>query len=218
MYALSLEKDRFVAPLLKLKPDLSLALPNGRQALHVAAEFGRDSVLVALIKAGASPTAADARGWLPIHVAAAANQKKTCDTLLKNKTPINAIEGDGNTPLMVALESGAADAATIFIKAEADLTIANKKQQAPVHFFAASGNIALIKSLQKKNLNWNLPDASGKTPVVIAAEAGQPECFGFIITKLGGEANTLTPDGNTLAHAIAAAGHAALLPILAGAG
>jgi ankyrin repeat protein len=96
--------------------------------LHIAAEFGCHALVIPRFKAGASPTATDVRWWLPIHVAAAANQRKACDTLLKNKTPINALERDGNTPLMIVLQSNVADAVTVFIKAEADLTITNKKQ------------------------------------------------------------------------------------------
>jgi ankyrin repeat protein len=59
MYALSHERDKFVPAILKLKPDLNVALPDGRQALHIAAAAGRDSQIAALIKAGGSPLAAD---------------------------------------------------------------------------------------------------------------------------------------------------------------
>jgi hypothetical protein len=62
MYALSHDRDKFVAPILKLKPDVTVALADGRQALHIAAQAGRDAQIAVLIKAGASPTVADLKG------------------------------------------------------------------------------------------------------------------------------------------------------------
>jgi ankyrin repeat protein len=59
MYALTHDRDKFVPAILKLKPDVTIALADGRQALHLAAEAGRDSQIAALIKAGASPLAVD---------------------------------------------------------------------------------------------------------------------------------------------------------------
>jgi hypothetical protein len=64
MYALSHERDKFVPAILKLKPDVTIALADGRQALHLAAQFGRDAQIPVLIKAGASATAAD---LVPLH-------------------------------------------------------------------------------------------------------------------------------------------------------
>ena len=155
----------------------------------------------------------------PLHHAAKNNRKKTCDLLIRSKATVNMPDAEGNTPLLTALIAGSADAVQSFIKADAtDLTVQNKKQQTPAHFLAAMGNIALLKSLAKKGLNWNAQDDQGRTPVELCADSGNAQCFEFLLTKLGGDPSVTNAAGESLAHIISAKGHAPLLGILKASG
>ena len=57
----------------------------------------------------------------PLHSAARANNSCAVATLLEHGAPIHALDHKGDTPLVVATMAGAAEAATLLIKAGADV-------------------------------------------------------------------------------------------------
>ena len=57
----------------------------------------------------------------PLHSAARANNACAVATLLEHGAPIHALDHKGDTPLVVATMAGAAEAATLLIKAGADV-------------------------------------------------------------------------------------------------
>lgn len=70
----------------------------------------------------------------------------------------------------------------------------------------------------KKVLNWNQADENATTPVHIAAEVGNQECFNLIVTKMGGDVNVQNSAGLGIAHILAKGGHANLFGIISNAG
>jgi ankyrin repeat protein len=68
MFAFCHGREKFVPLLLKQKPDLNAVDGRGRQAVHYGAEFGPESGLNALLKAGANPLATDSRGVLLVFI------------------------------------------------------------------------------------------------------------------------------------------------------
>jgi ankyrin repeat protein len=82
--------------------DLSLALKDGRTALHVALEARRAANAEALLQAGARVDPKDADGQTPLHVAARLDVVEVIPRLLEKGADLRARDRLGDTPLETA--------------------------------------------------------------------------------------------------------------------
>ena len=91
--------------------------------LLAATRVGDPDVVAALLKAGASPHARDARGMTALHVAALANRDKLVPTLVSAGGLIDSHDDDGRTPLAVCVRIRACAPPTVhaFLAAGADV-------------------------------------------------------------------------------------------------
>ncbi len=114
-----------VEALLKEAPwAIDLLSPDGWTALHLAAFFGQDAVVVALLARGASARVMG-RAFehnLPIHAACAGGRigKAAFGMLIAATGDPDAVQKQDYTALMIAAANGGTDAAEILLAAGAD--------------------------------------------------------------------------------------------------
>ncbi len=122
--------------------------PDGFQALHLAAFFGRADAAEALLQQGADPATVSRHHFVkvtPLHSAVAsegAEDLRTVKTLLRHGAPVNAPAEGGGTPL---------------------------------HSAAFNGNAAIIEALVAHGADWDAADDDGKTPRDLARECSHDD-------------------------------------------
>jgi ankyrin repeat protein len=123
------------------------------------------------LKSGAKVDVRDAEGRTPLHVALANGKVPAAELLLEH-----GAEDDLQTLLFTLAEDQALDRDTLdFLTARgADLNARGPDGQPPLHTVVAAGDVKLAKHLLNAGADVNLADASGKTPLAIAAEQDDP--------------------------------------------
>jgi hypothetical protein len=153
------------------KTDINRAGPDGDYPIHVAVSQGRVAIARALLKNGAKVDVRDAEGRTPLHVALANGKVPAAELLLEY-----GAEDDLQALLFTLAEDQALDRDTLdFLTTRgADLNARGPDGQPPLHTVVAAGDVKLAKHLLNAGADVNLADASGKTPLAIAAEQDDP--------------------------------------------
>lgn len=155
--------------------------PEGRSALHLAAEGGHIATARALLAGGADVNAADRNGDTPYYVAALARHAELAGLLLDAGADRVGTHAYGGTPLIAIAERGWVDVAAEILK----------RPNIPVDHVNNLGWTALIEAiilgrggadhqeivrmLLAAGANPNLPDAAGRSPLALARERGYAE-------------------------------------------
>lgn len=141
--------DDRVRELLDADPALAEAWsPDGFQALHLAAFFGRASAAELLLEHGADPATVSRHEFVkvtPLHSAVAsegAENLRTVEVLLEQGAPANARAEGGGTPL---------------------------------HSAASNGNPEILRALLAHGADLNAARDDGKTPLDLAREGGHED-------------------------------------------
>lgn len=142
------QADR-VRELLDSDPSLVEAWsPDGFQALHLAAFFGRAGAAELLLERGADPATVSRHEFVkvtPLHSAVAsegAESLRTVEVLLERGAPVNAGADGGGTPL---------------------------------HSAASNGNVQIVRALLAHGADPNATKDDGKTPLDLAREHGHED-------------------------------------------
>ena len=85
-------------------------------ALHVAAQFGRTTIVDMLLKAGAQVDDLDLAGQTPLHGAASAGHVDIVRVLMLQGARLNCVDKEGNTPLHCAARFGQTDVVRMLIR------------------------------------------------------------------------------------------------------
>ncbi|MDR0288956.1 MAG: ankyrin repeat domain-containing protein [Rickettsiales bacterium] len=139
--------------------------------LHIAAASDDDSVMQALIKAGADVNTEDNYGITPLHLAAQNGHKNAIGTLLKAKRiNVNAKDQYGKTPLHLATAKNHNDAIEALLKAKRiDVNAKDQYEKTPLHLAAKYDKKDAIEALLKaKGIDVNAKDRYGRTPLHLA--------------------------------------------------
>lgn len=147
--------------------------PN--QLLHAAAAAGEVSRLRALLEAGASINAQDARGQTPLIHAAAQGQLEAVAYLLLAGANELSRDQEGRTPLMHAVERGHADVVALLLdleKAHYDESVQFRLKRL-VPQLAASADFSQMRF----EVGRNLVDQSGESALMKAAARGEETLF-----------------------------------------
>eukprot|EP01127_Copromyxa_protea_P021921 TRINITY_DN765_c0_g1_i1.p1 TRINITY_DN765_c0_g1~~TRINITY_DN765_c0_g1_i1.p1 ORF type:complete len:621 (+),score=146.55 TRINITY_DN765_c0_g1_i1:43-1905(+) len=136
LHAAALGAAPFVQLLIEHQASLSEKNPEGRNAIHLAAQHGHTTVLkYLLLQKGAdidAPEQAKTK-YTALHLAAENNQGETCALLITAGADIDAKNDKGDTPLVVALlqKNGAPKSVTALIEGKASVYVQNKAGLAP---------------------------------------------------------------------------------------
>lgn len=112
-----------VRAMLEKQPELLESFsPDGFQALHLAAFFGRTDVVELLAERGADVNTYSRNGFgvMPLHSAVAGSHLDTARVLLEHGADPNAVQSEEFTPLMAAAQNGMSDMVTLLLSFGAD--------------------------------------------------------------------------------------------------
>jgi len=141
---------------------------RGDSALLAAAYFGRRDILDLLIDRGAA---------VGLHEAAALGLKEPAvEHLRREPEAVNAYSHDGWTPLHLAAFFGHRDLAELLLERGADVNARSRsarfaRENTPLHAAAANRQVAVAELLVARGADVNARDASGFTPLALAANS-----------------------------------------------
>jgi ankyrin repeat protein len=158
--------------LLKNNPDLEVRNAFGQTPLLAAVRGVNESFAIALIEAGADVTAIDDGGRGVLHHAVeSVNAKILIPLLLDRGADIEAQLPNGMTPFQLAISIGYSARAEALIEAGANIDPTESFPVSALAMAVRGGNISGVKVLMDEGVSINAPDASGVTPIMIAADA-----------------------------------------------
>ncbi len=123
------------------------------------------------------------------------------------KADVNARDpgGFGQTALMKAAAAGWENIVAEFIKAGADINLADDNRDTALHYSANFGQPRVMKLLLEAGANPNLQDKWKQTPLIMCAFGRNQEGFDILMESGRADVNLATPHGGTALHY--AAGH-----------
>lgn len=153
------------------KTDINRPGPDGDYPLHVAVGQGRVAIARELLEHGARVDVRDAQGRTPLHVALAQGKVPAAELLRAH-----GADDDLQALLFALAEEQALDRDTLeFLTAQdVDLNTRGPQGQPPLHTVVAAGDVKLAKHLINAGADVNRADASGRTPLEIAAQRDEP--------------------------------------------
>ena len=228
-----------VRSLLEAGADPNVRDEFGGYPLHIMLGHGDVKAVVALLKAGADPNVKNKYGSTPLHSAVYWGSAKAVRALLKAGADPAARDEYGNTPLQVAADcERRQEASKHSLKVVRALLEAGTD---PAAWAAAVSSIAAPDPAQLACPDWNTAaffkaaresdvtrcleagagleerSRSGKTPLRLAAEAGNVEAL-TTLAKVGANLQMQNTAGETVLHAVAANGTAETVKALLQAG
>ncbi|RDH85127.1 MAG: ankyrin repeat domain-containing protein [endosymbiont of Escarpia spicata] len=149
--------------------DVNAPGPDGRSALHVAAEKGRVVVIKILLKNGAAIDQLDAAGQTPLGTALLARRTLAAAYLAKQGGSL-----DANNLLLQTAAVGSLDRDVLdfLIKQGADINTADDKGNNALHIAASKDQRIAAKHLITGGIDLNAVNATGQTPLGIAQQSG----------------------------------------------
>lgn len=173
----------------------------GRTALHYAAGWGRNEMVIALLDRGADISVVSTEGWTPLHHAAAFGHKETVIKLLDRGAEINVRTSKfGETPLLLSLFGDYKDVTLALLERGCDYKMKDVEDCAPLHVAAEQGWSDVVQELLKKGVNIHERDNTGMTPLHCAAFNGHRDVVEILVqaesleAKSGGDGANKTID------------------------
>ncbi len=210
--------------LLAHKADPVPADAEGHTALSLAQEQGGENRLALmrmLLEHGASPEAQVGEdGWSPLLTAIVTHDLPAAELLLKHGAKVDTTENSGSTPLMMAagygytalvtrlLERGASvlrqdadgndalDHAAMGARFTHGISAAAQGEEPGVQNAALVDTPATCLLLLQRGASVHHADASGSTPLIIAARMGEPENVRLLLAH-GADVNAQDNEGHT---------------------
>jgi ankyrin repeat protein len=207
-----------VRTLLQKTPDVAQTAPDGSTALHYAVEANDQEMVAMLLKAGASPKAANRYGVQPISLAAVNGSAGVIDLLLKAGADANTTLPEGETVLMTAARAGDPQTIKRLIDAGANVNAKDAtRSQTALMWAAARNNAEAVKVLvaagadvsartstvqrasgrsSESGNTFQAPAPTGFTPILFAVRAGALEAVDALL-KSGANVNDTLSDGES---------------------
>ncbi|GAB4816277.1 hypothetical protein N2152v2_003323 [Parachlorella kessleri] len=122
-------------------------------ALHLAAQHGRQSAVVALLTSGASPSVVDSDDWMPLHLTARAGDAEVVSLLQQAGAAIDAPGGaNAWTPLYCAAAANSPAVMEVLLAAGAAVEICDKHGLTPLSLARDKGHGEVAATLESKLL------------------------------------------------------------------
>lgn len=141
----------------------------GESALHIAAEYGYDDVILTLLANGADAHYADKSGATPMFRAAAYGREKALEALLKNNTQhIDKQNNLGDTALHMAVKFARIATVKILIANHANMELLNSDGETPLHLAIKFNRQNIVRELMQHGADYTCKNKNGETPLMLA--------------------------------------------------
>ncbi|CAM9172524.1 unnamed protein product, partial [Discosporangium mesarthrocarpum] len=150
-------------------------------ALHVAAGFGTECGVSAMLNAGALIEARCCGAWTPLHLAAHRGQGGAIRALIHAGASLRAKDELGKTPLHRAAGNNHTVAIHELLSAGADANATDNSLRTPLHQAARSGQYEGVQMLLRSFPDSEARDAYGRTPLWEAVDAAHLDCVALLL-------------------------------------
>ena len=198
---------------------------SGRSVLHAAAAAGLVELLTALLLAepsGQAPSLLhlkDQNGRTALHAAAGQRNHTIVQLLLDHGAAIDALDESDTSPLMIAAADAPVACLTTLIAMGAKCDTSSMAAGTALHWACAAGRSDTVRLLlQSEPKLLDMPDASGNTPLVLAAAQGLAGTLRLLV-EAGADINKRidgcpSMGGGTILHILADGGDLACINAL----
>eukprot|EP01094_Clydonella_sp_ATCC50884_P014217 TRINITY_DN2458_c0_g1_i1.p1 TRINITY_DN2458_c0_g1~~TRINITY_DN2458_c0_g1_i1.p1 ORF type:complete len:409 (-),score=161.16 TRINITY_DN2458_c0_g1_i1:172-1326(-) len=170
-------RDEVLAFLLDHGAQVNEQNNKGETALLFAAKAGQTHSIRFLIERGADPAIAAKNGMTPLHECAFRKNADGVEFLLTQKVQLEAETKEGETPLALACAGGEIQCIKMLLDKGANI------ERGCLHAAAPCGREGVVEMLLEKGGNINSLDGKGRTPLICAVEANEPEMVKYLCTK-----------------------------------
>ena len=186
-YAAEEDHAEVVKFLIQKGGNLSAKSHEGTTVLHLATCF---NLVIFLVEQGADVRARDWYGKTPLHMAAAKGQSETVNYLLNQGSCINSLDNSGFSALYYAVKAGHIAAAKVLIARGCDFNLTNRACCDVLRTAASKGSIDVLRLFLDRGIPvdtacsyYECPSMVYKTPLMIAADAGQYDTVAFLLDR-----------------------------------
>mmetsp|Transcript_12450 Transcript_12450/g.30655 ORF Transcript_12450/g.30655 Transcript_12450/m.30655 type:complete len:164 (+) Transcript_12450:168-659(+) len=145
------------------------------QAIHKAANLGKDDDVLNLLEEGVDPNVKGAQNRAAIHRAVSKDYHEIVQVLIEHKADVEAKDNNGYTPLHWAGMFGALESAKCLLEANANLGAASSTGDTALHLAAEKGKPEFITWALSEGAE-SVQNKAGVTPYALARKAKQKEC------------------------------------------
>ncbi|PIE04758.1 MAG: hypothetical protein CSA76_02485 [Spirochaetales bacterium] len=157
----------------------------------------------------------DNEGRSSLHIAAGnGTDTDTIQALLESSAPVNMRDAFGNTPLHYAVSGSHFPQAAVLLANGADAYMENNNGESPLILAFREGGESVLMLLQE---NIDTPDASGRSPLFLAASWNYPDIVSVLLQN-SASPGTKNYEGETPLHAAVQAGNREIAEMLLNAG
>jgi ankyrin repeat protein len=195
----------------------SQQVPRQVIGVHLAAYFGLNDAIIALLKDGNKLDSKDDRGRTPLSWVAAQGHEAVVKLLVeRDDVPADSKDRDGRTPLSWAAEGGHETVVKLLV--ERDDVAADSKDrygQTPLSRAAARGHETVIKLLvERDDVAADSKARDGRMPLSWAAARGHEAVVKLLVERDDVAADSKDRFGRTPLSWAAAEGHEAVVKLL----
>ncbi|PRP84424.1 hypothetical protein PROFUN_08104 [Planoprotostelium fungivorum] len=168
---------------------------DGESPLHIAADWGRTSVVNSLLMLGASVNVRNSHGRTPLHLAATQGHLKICQALLDSGSDASIRDNEGETPLHCSVIH--TDILRLILeKTEGDYLWTTSKGYNALHLATYRGCVASMILLANRRYPIDATDNDGNTSLHLAAAAGHVDGV-IVLLGAGANLNSVNASGTT---------------------
>lgn len=154
---------------------------EGQTALHWFALWGATATVEALLRMGATPSAASNKGQTPLHWAALRGNLDVVRILAHTGAELEASDRLGATPLLNAVQHAQPLAVMLLLDLGASLDARDVNGSGAAHYAAYRGNLTMLRLLYKRGARMSAANSNGATPLHKAAQYNQGDVIPFLV-------------------------------------
>ncbi|KAH0537751.1 hypothetical protein FGG08_005499 [Glutinoglossum americanum] len=186
---------------------------SDRTPLHLAAYYGHDSAVKALLDKGANRDSRNLSGQTPLYNAASRGYGPIVEALIDGGADKEARDNEGKTPLYAAARYGHGAVTRLLAGRGANKEARANGDWTPLHAAAWYGHEAVVGLLIEGGADRGATSGNGKTPLHAAVQNGH-EAVTLLLLNVGAHIEAKTDSGDTPLHVAAYHGLDAVARVL----